>query len=381
MRALAWDQVRARRLERHFLDARAGPERIVEVVSAVCGIHAQVTAAAELSLAARVAGVTRETVRDELWRRRRLVKTWSLRGTLHLHPADELPLWMAARRAVTGWRDGRWHEEEGLERARAEAVLEAIGEALDGRCLLREELADEVARRVGPWAEEPLRSGWAYLLGPAVATGLLCHGPPRGSKVTFVRADQWLGRWEDPDLEEALREVLRRYLLAYGPVAPSDFREWFTSRLFKAADARALFESLEGELEEVDVEGRRTWLLRAAAELPGGSGGGSVRLLPEYDCYVLGFREREHLLPEAARRRLADHPRGRYEGPAAVPWLLVDGAVAGMWERRRRGRRIEVQVRPVGRLGSSQRRLLEEEADRLGAFLDLPVELSVAAPG
>ena len=136
----------------------------------------------------------------------------------------------------------------------ADALLEAIGEALDGRCLTREELADEVARRAGAWARERMASTWGVLLAPATYTGRLCFGPSQGAKVTFVRADQWAGTWQELDPDEALREVFRRYLAAYGPATHRDFAEWFSLR---PGEAWSLVESLAGELEAVDVEGRR----------------------------------------------------------------------------------------------------------------------------
>ena len=102
MGSLTWDQVRARRLARSHLAERAPAERLVEVVRDVCGIHAQVMGSAELQLAARVEGLTQADVREALWERRVLAKTWTLRGTLHIHPSDEVALWTAARRAVVG---------------------------------------------------------------------------------------------------------------------------------------------------------------------------------------------------------------------------------------------------------------------------------------
>src|SRR5207248_2089039 len=122
------------------------------VVRDTCGVHAQVMAAAELSIAARVAGITRADVQAELWDRRRLVKSWTVRGTIHLHPADELPLWTAARRVRPYWLEARFLETWGLTAARAEAIRAAIGDSLTGRALTREELGNEVARRVGRWA-------------------------------------------------------------------------------------------------------------------------------------------------------------------------------------------------------------------------------------
>ena len=228
---LSWDEVRARRLARSHLLERAPPDRLVEVVREVGGIHAQVTGSAELQLAARVEGITQADVREALWERRELVKAWTLRGTLHLHPAGELALWPAARRAVVGapeeldaWRDPDGTLHPPLGRDDVKAISAAVWDALDGRCLLRDELTEAVVKRVGAEPESRLRSGFAFFLDE------LCLGPPQGARVTFVRPDEWIEGWQDVDEQHALLEVCRRFLDAYGPTRPSDFREWFASR-------------------------------------------------------------------------------------------------------------------------------------------------------
>jgi hypothetical protein len=376
MVSATWDEVRARRLARSSLTARAPATRLVDVAHDLGGVHAQVQASAELQLASRVDGIAQAGVREALWERRLLVKAWTLRGTLHLHPAGELALWHAARRAVAdapgelaAWRDpaGVLHPEVG--RDEVEAIRAAVWDALDGRCLLREELAGEVAGRVGPEHEERLRSGFAFFLSE------LCQGPPQGAKVTFVRPDQWIEGWEEVGEEEALAEVCRRYLHTYGPARPGDFREWFASPAFKAAEARALFDSLGDELEEIDVEGHRAYVLADDTAFPPLEP--SLRLLPEYDVYVMGFRERGLLIPEVVREQIAAHGRGRYEGPAGVRLLVVDGVAAGLWERKKRGKRIELRVTPARRLTRAQRAELDDEAERIGAFTGLEPALAV----
>src|SRR3954452_22747855 len=93
MRELTWPQVIARRLARSHLLEPAPRARLVDVVREVGLVQAQVLPAAELGLALRVRDATAEDVRRELYERRSLVKTWAIRGTLHLVPADELPVW------------------------------------------------------------------------------------------------------------------------------------------------------------------------------------------------------------------------------------------------------------------------------------------------
>ena len=355
MRALTWDEVRLRRLARSHLAERAPATRLVEVVRDVCGIHAQVMGSAELQLAARLEGITQADVRDALWERRELVKTWTLRGTLHIHPSDELSLWTAARRAVVGEAD---YAADGVENV--DDVVAAIGEALRGRRLLREELADAVVERVGPAPREKLASGWGYYIGDAAIADVLCFGPPQGQKVTFVHLEDWLGPQRGWDPQDALQEVARRYAETYGPVTYRQFREWFTSRHLTPAAARELFESID-LAESEPVEARST-----------------VRLLPEYDVYVMGFREREHLVPPEVRKQVAAHGKGRYEGPAGTPFLVVDGVCAGIWSRKKGAKTVELVVQPARKLTRTERAGVEAEADRIGVFLGLAPSLTLA---
>jgi DNA glycosylase AlkZ-like len=312
--------------------------------------------AAELALSARVRGLKQEHVRDALWKDRALAKTWTIRGTLHLHPAEELPLWTAAARAL----EPPWYESYGLTKKQGERVLDAIGDALDGRALLREELAHEVARGAGEWTRERIGSGWGYIIGSAAAVGKLCHGPPQGAKVTFVRTDQWVG-WRDVDPDEALVEGARRFVATYGPAGPREFAEWFGMRK-QLPEVRRLFESLGAP--EISLK---------AIDAPG-----PLRLLPEYDCYVMGFREREHLLADGVRELLNDHPRGRFEGIAGAPTLLIDGVVCGLWRRAKSGKRIDIEVSPTRRLSPVERQELEAEAQRIGDFFGVAPALEIS---
>jgi hypothetical protein len=225
-------------------------------------------------------------------------------------------------------------------------------------------------QRVGPKAQGRLLSGFAFFGG-----AVLCQGPPKGSKITLARPDQWVERWEEADEQESLREVCRRYLRTYGPATPKDFREWFLGRQFKPAEARALFDSIASELDVVDVEGHEAFVLAGDADFPQSEA--SIRLLPEYDVYVMGFRERDQLVPDAARRQVAAHGRGKYEGPAGVRFLMIDGIAAGLWERKKRGRRIELQVTPSRKLTRVERAGVGTEAERIGSFLGLEPVLTV----
>jgi hypothetical protein len=365
---LSWERVRAWRLARQHLVDRAPATELLGVVADVCGIHAQVMSSAELQLAARVDGVTAEDVRASLWERRSLVRTWCMRGTLHLLTAQDLPLYVAALRTHDRWWKGAWLRMVGFSAEQLQGILEAVGDALSGRPLTREQLADKVAQRAGPQARERLLSGWGELLKPAAFQGSLISGPPRGKGVTFVRPDRWLGGWELPESELAWREIVRRYLHAYGPASREEFARWWGMQ--PATAGRILRASAEG-LVQVEVEGDRAWAL--AEDLAGMAAAGPglpLRLLPGFDVYVAGTRPRASLVEEQFQERVF-----RKAGWIS-PVVLVDGMAAGVWGHERTGGRVQVTVEPFRRLTAEQRRQLGEEADRLGAFLGTPTTVS-----
>src|SRR6266571_8576880 len=114
MRTLTWRQVYARRLEASCLSARAPREQLSAVLRDTCGVHAQLMTGAELALSARLEGVARADVRELLWERQELAKANTIRGTLHLHPSDELGLWKSLRVTRDRWRERSWLEWQGL---------------------------------------------------------------------------------------------------------------------------------------------------------------------------------------------------------------------------------------------------------------------------
>jgi uncharacterized protein YcaQ len=368
---LTWDRVRGWRLARHHLDRRVPARRLTDVVTDVCGIHAQVQSAAELQIWARVGGVTPEDVREALWEERRLVRTWAMRGTLHVLTAEDLPLYAAALGTIDRWK-GVWLKYVGLTQAQFEALIEAIQQSLGARPITREQLAEKVAERVGPAAQERMRSGWGELLKPAAFRGSLISGPPRGQNVTFVRPDRWLGRWPRPDGDASVREVLRRYLHTFGPATHDDFARWWG---VQPAPARRILRSMpEDEVAEVEVGDTTASALAADVPLLGkASPRGIVRLLPMFDHYVVGFRPRE----EIVEKRFA--PRVFRKAAWISQTVLVDGRIAGIWAHEKAGRRIEVTVEPFARLAAATKKVIADEADRLGRFLGAPATVAYSA--
>ena len=370
MVSLKWNQVSAWRLSQHYMLPRAKRHDLLDVATRTGGVQAQLMTAAELALWARVEDLSAEDVQNALWRDRSLIKTWAMRGTLHLLSASEFPLYVAARSALTIRRPPSYYRYHGVTPAELEAIIEVIPQALSDVPMTREQLADAVAQRGGnPNLREVLISGWGALLKPSAFQGDLCFGPNQGQNVTFVRPSQWIGPWRAVDPEQALGEMACRYLRAYGPATPDDFARWWG---IQAGPAKKLFKSLGDEIEAVDVEGWQAWALAETVEqLKTIQSPRVVRLLPLFDAYVVGVsRDCEYILPEIHRQRVY-RPQGWI---SAV--VLVDGRMAGVWEYDTQRSRTAVRIEMFNQPTEQVKRDVEAEAKRLGDFLNTEVVLT-----
>ncbi len=359
---MTWAQVHAFRLARHHLDTRMPKVEIARAVGDMTGIQAQLMSAAELQVAVRVECDVKD-VRAALWREKTLVKTWLMRGTLHLIPADDLPLYAAAM--SSRWRPSHaWLKHVGMTMSELERLVAAIGEALDGQCLSREELILAIGRGRPKRIQLMLKSGWGGLLKPAARGGLLCFGPSRGQSVTFVRPQQWLGRWRTIDPDAALVEVARRYLRAFGPATSEDFARWWAGAW--RGVGKAAWQGLHGELVDVSVEGLRGQLLatdlavlESPPEVP------AVQLLPGFDSYLMGHANRDHLVEVAYRSRVS-----RTSGWIS-PVVLYAGRCVAVWSHQVVRDRLRVAVQPFRRLAPQVLPEIKKRAKAIGEALGL----------
>jgi hypothetical protein len=375
---LTWAEVSARRLRRSGLAEPVRDAGPADIVAAMCGAHAQVLAAAELSVGLRLAGATRADVRHALWTERSLVKTFGPRGTVHLLPARDLALWAGALAAVPGPAGGL-PDDSRLTAGQLDEVIAAIAGALAEAELTIDELSEAVIRAAGPWAADPVVPGfgdmwprWRQALPLAGARGVLCFGPSRARRVTYTSPSRWQPGFRPLEGPAAVPELARRYLHAYGPATPEHFARWLGA---PRPWAGRVFADLAGELQQVDLAGTPAWQLAADAGAgpPAGPPRG-VRLLPYFDAYAVAGQPRPLLFPGAAADRAMGHGQA-----GTFPVLLIDGTVAGVWHQRRSGRRIAITVEPLRPLTAAGRRELGGQAERVAAVLEGRAELTIGA--
>ena len=339
---LSWAQVHAFRLQRHHLAKKAPKKDLARVVGDIGGAQAQVMSAAELQIATRV-DCTVDEVRSALWTDRTLVKTWLMRGTLHLARSDDLPVFVGAmgRHWVSQMRPS-WLQYMQVTETEFWTICDEIGAALNGTPVTREELIATVGRGRSDRVRQILRSGWGGMLKPAARNGLLCFGPSRGQSVTFVRPQAWLPSWRTVDPEKAITDMARRYIRVYGPATKVDFARWWGSW---PGVANAGWKGLERELVPVSVEGARAEAL--ADDVPiiqTATITEPVQLLPLFDPYLMGYAKRDHLVEKAFATRVS-----RVAGWISAV-VLLNGRVAGTWTHAVKNQSVQITVSPFRRL-------------------------------
>jgi winged helix DNA-binding protein len=364
------EQANSWRLRRHYLAHKATRSDLARVVSDVCGIQAQVLSAAELAVRARVEGVCQGDVKDALWKSHSIVKTWCMRGTLHLLALADLPLYVAALKSKLD-ESVRWLQKDGgMTPGEVSSITDKIKEALSNKSLTREELSRAVERRtrIRPETKKHMRSAWGILLRPAAYQGFLAFGESLGARVRFVSPSAWVIPWNEPSTKNAFLELFRRYLRSYGPVTVNDFGHWWGNL---SDDDKSVLESLLPELERVELDGFQGLMLRSdAEEVSSLEPTHGVYLLPSFDCYPMFYSPRELFIPWAHRAKIFRQTAG-WNYPA----LVVDGLAAGVWNLRKRSRVVEIGVEPFLTLDARKKKGIQDEAADIARFLEKPTEV------
>ena len=317
----------------------AGPAAVspVEAVRRLGAAQAQDLPGAVTSVALRTTARRRKDVEVAL-DDGEVVRTWPMRGTLHLLAADDLR-WMLellAARSLTALT-ARW-AQLGLTEPDAERARELVTAALAGGVRMRRvDLLTAIdARGVATAGQR----GY-HLLGYLARTGTLCLGPTDGAgEQLFVLVDGWVPAARSRTRDEALGELALRFFLGHGPATVHDLARWAGLPL---RDARTGLAVVRPRLAALDVDGiehvmdpatpDRLAACRREAE--------DVVLLPGFDEFVLGYRDRTTILGPEFAERIVPGSNGMFR-----PTVVLGGRVVGTWQWTGRGAKRVVSATP-----------------------------------
>jgi hypothetical protein len=359
--ALKDEEIARLRLRRQHLTGAPlpAPEAVVGWFGAV---QAQEFAVAKWSLAQRSRGRVTSADVDRALAEGRILRTHVLRATWHFVLPADLRWLMALIGPCVRARMASYCRQDGLTEAVFETSHALLREALaGGRQLSRKELVAAFARRRVATDGLKLR----LLLLRAELDQVICSGALNGKQQTFALVDDLVPPAPPISEDEALANLTRRYFTSHGPATLKDFIWWSS---LTAAQARRGLKLVEGKgLRRLEAGGRTYWLAEAPTRRA--AVGTSLNLLQTYDEYIMGYTESRKVLATAGQPVV---PSG-----VAARWntLIHDGQAIGFWRTLLAPKEALVDVHLTRSLAPAARIALEEEVERYGRFLQLPVRL------
>jgi hypothetical protein len=333
-------------------------QRPGQVVEWLGGVQAQDYRWAKWSIGLRTDGCTDEEVERAI-ENRQIVRTWMFRGTLHFVSAGDLP-WLTSLLAPgIIRRNARRYRELELDDAAFAKSQDVIRHALETHGPLTRSEIKAHFEQEGVLAEG---QQVPYLLQRAALDGLICQGSPRGSEPTYVLVANWIGTQQTLGQAEALRLLAMRYFASHGPATQRDLAWWAG---LTAREARSTIDS-GPEVSPIEVDGVQYWAMGDPLPAKAMEIG---CLLPPFDEYLLGYKERSLVLDTAHAKRV------NAGGGMPKPAVMVNGDIRGVWSYKTRKQEIAVSIQSFGDLGSRERDLIDRAVSQFGHFKSMPAKV------
>lgn len=352
-------------LARHRLHnqliAQRPPQQVfrtpAEVVGWLGAIQGQDYPGAKWSIGLRLPGSTEATI-DQALASRSVLRTWALRGTLHLVAAEDIRwlLALVAPRILTG--NARRYRELELDEPALARGSEILAAALEGE---RELDRDDLLATLGQSGISTEGQRGVYLLQRASVEGRIVQTGARGARALFMSLDALTPPASPRPREEVLAELARRYFLSRGPATLRDFVWWSG---LTTADARAGLESVEAQLVREIAGDQLTW--RSPSDPP--IDDLSPALLPGFDEYLIGYQDRRAVLDPRFEQRIK-------RGGMLAPAIVIDGRVTGTWKRAATQKKIRITTSSFTAWTDADIEAISRAARRYGDYCQLPIEV------
>ncbi len=346
------------RLAAQRIGARGGTA--LDVVTHMTALQGQDLGQSLWAIGARAVGLTRSDV-HAAFDRGEFVRSWPMRGTLHVLRADDLRMLLSLTGARTIRQTARRAAELGLDEATVDRARTLTVAALEGgRSLDR----DGVLARYRDAGIDPAGGRGYHLLFRLAQEGLVAWGPMSRVGQDLVLLDEWAPAASPvPGRDDALRRTILGFLRGRGPATEVDAASWTKLPLGEVrrgvAAAGDTIEDLGGGL-----------LALADRPAPGGTATG--QLLPGFDEYLLGYADRTGHLDAVHADRVVPGGNGIF-----LPMVAHRGQVVGTWKRTERTRDVRVTVAPFTPLTPTASRAVETAATAYARFVGLPLTLDL----
>jgi len=337
---------------------------LVEVVEAIGAMQGQAWGALPVGLWSRMTSFAPGDLYGAL---ERGDLRWGIgvRGTLHLVSAREHPAYAVVAQAGS---TGSWHRAIGETTPAMDELRAGVLDFAAPQARSNEEIREFVEAWVSehPEAIDPREVEAQRLLKwrPIYRSSGLTRAPAGGAWGAKAPGDHLAapippGSAQAPNADDALAQVTRRHLRAFGPAAADDVAGWIG---WRTPAVRELLEGLHSELAVFEDEYGRMLYDLPEAPRPDPDTPAPSRLLGAFDSTLLACaaKRRERIIPEALRDVVYQKANLQIR-----PTFLVDGLVAGTWAIEVRRREASLTLRPAAKLAGPVRTALTAQATSL----------------
>lgn len=291
---------------------------------------------------------------------RDIVLTWPMRGTIHAVPPESVRgmLQLLTPRILAG--DKRRLKELELTPEIIAQSQDILTQTLQGNKRISRPDLMQCFEEAG--INTSGQRGY-HLLWHSAQTGLICMGPREGKQQTFVLLDEWVPSRGDVSRETVLLQLTERYYSSHGPASVHDFAWWTGLTL---TDARKGLELAGNRLKAMKIGDRELWYhtSQSADCIDFRSG---VYLLPGFDEYLLGYKERSDVLLQEHAKYITPGGNGVF-----MPTIVIDGLVAGIWKRKIKAKGLDI-VLELFASANGREDELRAAASKYGEFMELPL--------
>lgn len=356
-------EITQRRLHNQgLLDPRfSRPE---EAVRALGAVQAQDYAGAKWALGLRLRDVSEAQV-EQAFAAGLILRTHVLRPTWHFVTPGDIRWLLALTAPRVHTANASYYRKSELDQAIFTRSHKALTKALrDGQQLTRDELR-VVLQRAGINTEGDFRMN--YLMMRAELDGIICSGPRRGKQFTYALLEERVPPTKAWERAEALSELTRRYFATRGPATLQDFAWWSGLTM---ADVKQGVAQIESELAQEEIDGKKYWC-GAGSSSPAPAAQPVAHLLPNYDEYFIGFKDRSAIMqllrayaPDELQRALGAHI------------VVIDGQVVGGWKRTLKRFEVVVELNLLTSQTPTENRALIDAVNQYGLFREQGVSLA-----
>lgn len=290
-----------------------------------------------------------------------IIRTSALRGTLHLVSSKDIKwiLDLAGPAVIT--RMQKQYHSVGLDEKSFSKAFKIFSKELDGKYLTRQELYALLIKN----GLSPEENRGVYLINRASLQKKICQGPIKGNEITFTLLDSWAPKAQILEKKDALHELAKRYFQSHGPATFADFVNWSG---LSNADAKNAFETIQSSMTKEILNQLEYWYFDNRKKSPVTN---KVFLLPAFDEYILGYKNRELFLDTEYNRKVIT-VNGLF-----YPTVIVNGKVVGIWKRIFSKGNVILDIQLFDSLSKIKHSAIKEELKNLESFLEMPVVMKV----